>query len=96
MGTEQCKNGKSYCEIDEYKIIDYSNETRWMFGIYDKGTQKISLEYFLQIIIELKILKTIQKKILNLLQIQIAKNILNFFQAFYFTSEENISSLISK
>jgi hypothetical protein len=47
MGTEQCKNGKSYCEIDEYKIIDYSNENRWMFGIYDKGIQKISFEYFL-------------------------------------------------
>ena len=47
MGTEECKNGKSYCEIDEYKIINYNNETRWMFGIYDKGIQKISFEYFL-------------------------------------------------
>ena len=41
MGTEQCKNGKSYCEIDEYKIINYNNENRWMLGIYDRGTHNI-------------------------------------------------------
>ena len=45
MGTKQCKNGKSHCEIDESKIINYNNENRWKFWIYDKGTQKISLEY---------------------------------------------------
>ena len=26
--------------IDESKIINYNNETRWMFGIYDRGTKE--------------------------------------------------------
>ena len=43
LGTEPCKNGKSYCEIDESKIINYNNETRWMFGIYDRGTHNIRI-----------------------------------------------------
>ena len=47
METEECKNGKRYCEIIESNIINYINETRRMFWIYDKGTQKITLEYFL-------------------------------------------------
>ena len=43
LGTEPCSNGKSYCEIDESKIINYNNETRWMFGIYDRGTNDIRI-----------------------------------------------------
>ena len=43
MRTEPCKNGKSYYEIDESKIINYNNETRWMFGFYDKGTYNIRI-----------------------------------------------------
>ena len=33
LGMEPTIRGKSYCEIDESKIINYNNETRWMFGI---------------------------------------------------------------
>ena len=40
MGLEPTERGKSYCEIDESKIINYNNETRWMFGIYDRGTKE--------------------------------------------------------
>ena len=43
LGTEPCHNGKTYCEIDESKIINYNNETRWMFGIYDRGTYEIKI-----------------------------------------------------
>ena len=43
LGIEPCTNGKSYCEIDESKIINYNNETRWMFGIYDRGTNDIRI-----------------------------------------------------
>ena len=45
LGTEPCNNGKCYCEIDESKIINYNNETRWMFGIYDRGTHDIRIFY---------------------------------------------------
>ena len=40
MGLEPTDRGKSYCEIDESKIFNYNNETRWMFGIYDRGTKE--------------------------------------------------------
>ena len=43
LGIEPGPNGKSYCEIDESKIINYNNETRWMFGIYDRGTNDIRI-----------------------------------------------------
>ena len=43
MGLEPNDRGKSYCEIDESKIINYNNETRWMFGIYDRGTKEIRI-----------------------------------------------------
>ena len=33
LGTEPCENGKSYCEIDESKIISYNGEVRWMFSL---------------------------------------------------------------
>ena len=39
LGIEPCENDKSYCEIDDSKVINYNNETRWMFGIYDRGTK---------------------------------------------------------
>ena len=45
LGTEPCNNGKCYCEIDESKIINYNNETRWMFGIYGRGTHDIRIFY---------------------------------------------------
>ena len=45
LGIEPCKNGKSYCEIDESKIINYNNETRWMFGIYDRGSNDVRIFY---------------------------------------------------
>ena len=45
LGMEPCQNGKSYCEIDESKIINYNNETRWMFGIYDRGSKDIRIFY---------------------------------------------------
>ena len=40
LGFEPTDFGKSYFEIDESKIINYNNETRWMFGIYDRGTKE--------------------------------------------------------
>ena len=43
LGVEPCINGKSYCEIDESKIINYENQTRWMFGIYDRGTKDVRI-----------------------------------------------------
>ena len=43
LGIEPGPNGKSYCEIDESKIINYNNETRWMFGIYDRGTSEVRI-----------------------------------------------------
>lgn len=43
LGTEPCINGKSYCEIDESKIINYNNQTRWMLGIYDRGSHEIRI-----------------------------------------------------
>ena len=45
LGTEPCNDGKCYCEIDESKIINYNNETRWMLGIYDRGTHDIRIFY---------------------------------------------------
>ena len=45
LGTERSENGKSYCEIDESKIVSYNNETRWMFGIYDRGTKEVGIFY---------------------------------------------------
>ena len=78
METEQCKNGKSYCEIDEYKIINYNNENRWMFGIFDRGTHNNRI--FFVDNNRTKDIKDYMKNILNLLQIQIAKNILNSFR----------------
>ena len=45
LGVEPCINGKSYCEIDESKIINYENQTRWMFGIYDRGSKDIRIFY---------------------------------------------------
>ena len=52
MGIEPTIRGKSYIEIDESKIINYNNETKWMFGIYEQGPKKG--EYFLLIIMERK------------------------------------------
>ena len=52
MGLEPTDRGKSYCEIDESKIINYNNETRWLFGIYDWGIKERKI--FLWIIIERK------------------------------------------
>ena len=43
LETEPWKNGKRYCEVDESKIINYNNETRWMFGIYDRGTNEVRI-----------------------------------------------------
>ena len=43
LGTEPCENGKSYCEIDESKIISYNGEVRWMFGLYDRGSKDIRI-----------------------------------------------------
>ena len=45
LGTEPCQNGKSYCEIDESKIVSYNNEKRWMFGIYDRGSKEVRIFY---------------------------------------------------
>ena len=45
LGIEPDINGKSYCEIDESKIINYNNETRWMFGIYDRGNNEVRIFY---------------------------------------------------
>ena len=45
LGFEPTDLGKSYCEIDESKIINYNNETRWMFGIYDRGTKETRIFY---------------------------------------------------
>ena len=45
LGIEPCINGKCYCEIDESKIINYNNETRWMFGIYDRGSKDVRIFY---------------------------------------------------
>ena len=45
LGIEPCENGKSYCEIDESKAITYNNETRWMFGIYDRGSKECRIFY---------------------------------------------------
>ena len=54
LGTEPCENGKSYCEIEELKIISYNGEVRWMFGLYDRGYKDIRI--FLLITIEQRIL----------------------------------------
>ena len=43
LGIEPYENGKSYCEIDESKIISYNGEVRWMFGIYDRGTKEVRI-----------------------------------------------------
>ena len=43
LGTEPCNNGKCCCEIDESKIINYNNETSWMFWVYDRGTHDIRI-----------------------------------------------------
>ena len=53
LGTEPCENGKSYCEIDESKIISYNGEVRWMFCLYDNGSKDIII--FLLITIEQRI-----------------------------------------
>ena len=45
LGIEPYKNGKSYCEIDESKIINYNNETRSIFGIYDRGSNDVRIFY---------------------------------------------------
>ena len=45
LGIEPCINGKCYCEIDESKIINYNNEKRWMFGIYDRGSNDVRIFY---------------------------------------------------
>jgi hypothetical protein len=37
MATEPCINGKSQVEIDESKAINIEHQTRWMFGIWDRG-----------------------------------------------------------
>ena len=52
LGIEPCINGKCYQEIYDSKIINYNNETRWMFGIYDRGSNDD--EYFTLTIIEPK------------------------------------------
>jgi len=45
LGIEPSDSGKLSCEIDESKIINYKNETRWMFGIYDRGTKEVRIFY---------------------------------------------------
>ena len=42
---EPSQNGKSFCEIDESKIVSYNNETRWMFGLYDRGCKEVRIFY---------------------------------------------------
>ena len=39
------ESGKPSCEIDESKIVNYKNETRWMFGIYDRDTKEVRIFY---------------------------------------------------
>ena len=41
--TEPCIDGKSYCEVDESEVINYNNETIWMFGIYDRGINEAKI-----------------------------------------------------
>ena len=50
MGMEPTIRGKSCCEIVESKIINYNNETRWIFEFMIGEPKKG--EYFLLIIIE--------------------------------------------
>jgi len=45
LGIEPCENGKSYCEIGGSKVITYNNETRWMFGIYGRGSKECRIFY---------------------------------------------------
>ena len=45
LGTEPCQNGKSYCEINESKIVRYNNGKRWMFDIYDRGSKEVRIFY---------------------------------------------------
>ena len=45
LGIDPYINGKRYSEIDESKIINYNNETRWMFDIYDRGSNDVRIFY---------------------------------------------------
>ena len=45
LGTQPSQNGKSYCEIDESKIVSYNNEAQWIFGIYDRGSKEVRIFY---------------------------------------------------
>jgi hypothetical protein len=45
MATEPYINGKSQVEIDESKVINIDHQTRWMFGIYDRGNYDIRIFY---------------------------------------------------
>ena len=45
MAKEPCINGKSQIEIDESKVINIDNQTRWMFGICDRGNYDIRIFY---------------------------------------------------
>ena len=45
LWMEPSQNSKSYCEIEESKIVSYNNETRWMFGIYDRGSKEVRIFY---------------------------------------------------
>jgi len=45
LGLEPSESGKPSCEIDESKIANHKNETRWMLGIYDRGTKEVRIFY---------------------------------------------------
>ena len=45
METVSCINGKSQVDIDELKVINIDHQTRWMFGIYDRGNYDIRIFY---------------------------------------------------
>lgn len=45
MGIEPSTDGKSQIEIDESKVITHDNNTRWMFGIFDRGNYDIRIFY---------------------------------------------------
>ena len=45
ISTEPCINGKSQVKIDESKVINIINQTRWMFGIFDRGNYYIRIFY---------------------------------------------------